>query len=75
MKIQPEAHNAIEIILDDGSMFCLHETAVAGQSHLFINAVSRLPIEVARLSLDKSPEWVALLKDKGIRIRMADEES
>jgi hypothetical protein len=53
MKIQPVAHNAIEIILDDGTTFKLHDTCFHGdKSYLFINKIDNTPITVDSMDLE-----------------------
>lgn len=64
MKIQPVAANAADIILKDGTQFHLHEA----DSHLYLNLLDGKPFEVSILSLDKSPDWMAVFADQFIRL-------
>jgi hypothetical protein len=45
MKIQPEAHNAITLMLDDNSEFRLHNTTHGNKDRLFITNINGLILE------------------------------
>jgi hypothetical protein len=45
MKIQPEVHNAITLILDDGSEFGLHHSVHGNKDRLFITNLNGLILE------------------------------
>ncbi len=70
MKVQPEAHNAITIELDDGAIFRLHHTLHDNKDYLFINAEHRSIFEVDK---SKGLEWENVYSGTGlIRISKAE---
>jgi len=66
MRVQPEAENAVSIILDDGTSFKLHNTIHGGKSYLFVRSNEGLQIDTM-VGLD----WQPLIQTN-FNIRLSD---
>lgn len=65
MKIQPEAHNACSIILDDGSEFKFHHAIHGEKDDLYVSCNG--VVEIAAMNLPKL-DWGIIGTDTTIRL-------
>ena len=59
MIIQPNAHNSIEVILNDGTVLDMHDTVHSGKSYLFVKCKEGLQVDKA-----KELDWESVAQTK-----------
>lgn len=69
MIIQPQSHNAVTIILDNGDQFEIHDCDTNGKSYLNISTKQNIQVDTLNL---KSTNWCERLNEYGtIRLSSA----